>query len=174
MEPDAVDRIVEQWARERPALQTEAMGILGRVYRIAAAGHEAIELVCARHGISRADYDVLATLRRSGAPFSLSPGALAKSMMLTTGGMTARLDRLEHAGLVTRSPGPGDRRSQLVTLTDRGRELIDHAVDEGAETQRRLFAQLSPRQRRELDELLRRALAGATAAAAGEPGTAPR
>ena len=75
---------------------------------------------------STGTYDVLATLRRSGEPFQLTPGALGGSLMLSTGGMTGRLDRLEQAGLVTRCPGPGDRRSRLVTLTDRGRQLIDH------------------------------------------------
>lgn len=131
------------------------MGILGRIYRIAAAGHEAMERTCARHGISRADYDVLATLRRSGEPFQLTPGALGGSLMLSTGGMTGRLDRLEQAGLVTRCPGPGDRRSRLVTLTDRGRQLIDQALDAGVETQRRLLADLPPGRRQQLNELLR-------------------
>lgn len=138
------------------------MGILGRIYRIAAAGHEAMDRTCARYGISRADYDVLATLRRSGDPFQLSPGALSGSLMLTTGGMTGRLDRLEQAGLVIRSPGPGDRRSVLVTLTDRGRQVIDHAVDAGVETQQRLLADLPPVRRRQLNGLLRDLLAVVT------------
>src|SRR3712207_3544760 len=85
---DGVDRILEQWARERPELDTQAMGVFGRVSRIAAIVNDAMERTYAQHGISRADFDVLATLRRSGEPFQLSPGALSSALMLTTGGMT--------------------------------------------------------------------------------------
>lgn len=161
---DGVDRIREQWARERPELDTEAMGILGRVYRIAQAAGEEMERTYARFGISRADFDVLATLRRSGEPYQLSPGALSGALMLTTGGMTGRLDRLERAGLVSRSPDPADRRSVLVTLTDEGRRIIDEAVVAGVEAQQRLLADLPAGRRRQLDELLRELLAAVSRA----------
>lgn len=157
-----MDEIREQWARERPELDTEAMGILGRIYRIAATAHQAMDRACARYGISRADYDVLATLRRSGEPFQLAPGALTRSLMLTSGGMTGRLDRLEAAGLVIRIAGTGDRRSLLVALTDHGRQVIDEAVDAGVETQQLLLAKLPPDRRRQLDELLRDLLTAVT------------
>ena len=156
---DGVDRILEQWARERPELATEPMGIFGRIYRIAKAAGDAAEATYARFGINRADFDVLATLRRSGEPFTLSPSALTSSLMLTSGGVTGRLDRLERAGLVTRSPDPHDRRGMLVTLTPEARRLIDDAVAAGLETQRRLLEGLPAAKRRQLDSLLRQLLA---------------
>jgi DNA-binding MarR family transcriptional regulator len=155
---DGVDRIIEQWAAERPDLQTEAMGVFGRIYRLAKVSGDAVEKAYAAYGIGRAEFDVLATLRRSGAPFELSPGALAGSMMLSSGGTTARLDRLEKAGLVVRVPSPSDRRSVLVRLTDRGRKIIDQAVAAGLAEQTRLLSHMSPAQVRQLSTLLRAAL----------------
>jgi DNA-binding MarR family transcriptional regulator len=155
---DGVDRIVEQWARERPDLDTTAMAVFGRIYRLARVGGDEVEKVYARYGIGRPEFDVLATLRRSGPPYQLSPGALAGSMMLSSGGTTARLDRLERAGLVERSPSPTDRRSVLVRLTDAGREIVDGAVAAGLAEQRRLLAHLPPDRVRELADLLREAL----------------
>ena len=169
MAEDGVDRIVEQWARERPELDTEVMSLFGRIFRVSAAAGEAMERSYARYGITRADFDVLATLRRSGPPFQLSPGALSVSLMLTTGGMTGRLDRLERAGLVTRSPGSADRRSVLVSLTDSGRTLIDQAVTGGVDTQRELLADLPTGTRQQLNDLLRELLAAVTARAALPP-----
>src|SRR5690349_528586 len=119
-EHDGVDRILAQWATERPDLDTTAMGVFGRLQRIARIAGESQERAYAAYGIGRPEFDVLATLRRSGRPYQLSPGALAASMMLSTGGTTARLDRLEKAGLVARSPDPSDRRGILVRLTDKG------------------------------------------------------
>ncbi|RPF26655.1 MarR family winged helix-turn-helix transcriptional regulator [Georgenia muralis] len=161
MTGDGVDRILEQWARERPELDTEAMGIFGRIYRIARASGDAMEATYGRFGITRADFDVLATLRRSGEPFALTPSALTGALMLTSGGITGRVDRLERAGLVARSPSPTDRRALLVTLTPAGREVVDKAVVAGLETQRSLLAALPPARRRELDGLLRDLLAAA-------------
>lgn len=145
------------------------MGILGRIYRIAAAAGGEMKDTFAWHGLSSADFDVLATLRRSGEPFALSPGALGGTLMLTSGGMTGRLDRLERAGLVTRSPDPGDRRSLLVTLTERGRQIIDDAVVAAVETQQRLLADLPPDRRRQLNDLLRDLLAAITRDASSPP-----
>lgn len=159
MAGDGVDRILEQWARERPELDTEAMGIFGRIYRIARASGDAMEETYGRFGITRADFDVLATLRRSGEPFALTPSALTGALMLTSGGITGRVDRLERAGLVARSPSPTDRRALLVTLTPAGQEVVDKAVVAGLETQRSLLAALPPARRRELDGLLRDLLA---------------
>src|SRR4051794_12650815 len=90
--PDGVDRIIEQWRTERPDLDTGPMAIFGRIFRLARNGGDATEQAYAAYGIGRAEFDVLATLRRSGSPFQLSPGALAASMMLSSGGTTARLD----------------------------------------------------------------------------------
>ena len=152
---DGVDRIVEQWGRERPDLDTTAMAVLGRVYRLARLAGDEVERAYAGFGISRAEFDVLATLRRSGEPYQHSPGTLAASMMLSTGGTTARLDRLEKAGLVTRAPDPGDRRGVLVRLTRHGREIIDEAVTAGLARQQSLLAHLSPAARQQLGDLLR-------------------
>jgi DNA-binding MarR family transcriptional regulator len=155
---DGVDRIIEQWAHERPDLDTTAMAVFGRVFRLAKVAGDGAERVYAEFGIGRPEFDVLATLRRSGAPYELSPGALAASMMLSSGGTTARLDRLEKAGLVRRIPSATDRRSVLVRLTDRGREVIDDAVGAGLAEQQRLLSHLSPAKVRQLSALLREAL----------------
>jgi DNA-binding MarR family transcriptional regulator len=157
---DDIDRILGQWARERPDLDTEAMGVFGRIYRLSRLAGDATERAYARFGIARADFDVLATLRRSGDPFQLSPGALAASMMLSTGGTTARLDRLEKAGLVARSPDPNDRRGILVRLTPQGHAIADEAVAAGLAEQQRLLAHLSPEKSAQLSALLRDLLNG--------------
>jgi DNA-binding MarR family transcriptional regulator len=156
---DGVDRIIEQWAAERPDLDTGAMAVFGRIYRLAKVSGDAVEHAYAAYGIGRPEFDVLATLRRSGAPYRLSPGALAGSMMLSSGGTTARLDRLEKAGLVVREPSPSDRRSVLVRLTDRGRQIIDEAVAAGLAAQTRLLSHMSPERARTLAALLKEALA---------------
>lgn len=155
---DQVDRIVAQWARERPDLDTTAMAVFGRVFRLARLGGDEVEQVYGRFGIGRPDFDVLATLRRSGEPYELSPGALAASMMISSGGTTARLDRLERAGLVRRSPDPHDRRALVVGLTERGRTLVDEAVAAGVERQEELLARLPARKQAQLTALLRELL----------------
>jgi DNA-binding MarR family transcriptional regulator len=156
---DDVDRIVAQWARERPELRTEAMAVFGRIYRIARLVGDRQEAVYSGFGISRGDFDVLATLRRAGEPYSLSPKALTRSLMLTSGGMTGRLDRLETRGLVARSPDPADRRGLTITLTPAGRALVDKAVGAGLDAQRAVLDRLSPADQSVLSELLRDLLA---------------
>lgn len=160
-EDDAVDAIIAQWARERPDLETEAMAVFGRIYRIARLVGDAQEEVYAAFGINRGEFDVLATLRRSGEPFRLSPGELTQSMMITSGGMTGRLDRLERRGLLERSPDPDDRRALLVTLTDQGRALVEDAVGAGLAAQRAVLEQLPAADRKALGPILRRLLAAA-------------
>lgn len=155
---DGVDLIIEQWAHERPDLDTTAMAVFGRIFRLSRLAGDQMERAYATHGIGRPEFDVLATLRRAGEPFQLSPGRLAASMMLSTGGTTARLDRLEKAGLIERSPSPSDRRGVLVRLTGRGFETVERAVGAGLAEQERLLAHLTQAKRRQLDELLREAL----------------
>ena len=155
---DGVDRIVGQWAQERPDLDTTAMAVFGRIYRLARFAGDEAERAYAGFGISRAEFDVLATLRRSGPPYRLSPGALASSMMLSTGGTTARLDQLEKAGLVERSPDPNDRRGVLVHLTDESRRIVDEAVGAGLARQQSLLAHLPPGAQHQLGDLLRAVL----------------
>lgn len=151
--PDEVDDIVAQWQRQRPELPTEAMAICGRLFRASRALGDAMEATYREFGIGRAEFDVLASLRRTDQP-SLAPTSLANSMMLSTGGMTGRLDRLERAGLVTRSPEPTDRRGLQITLTAEGRKLIDEAVVAGVAVQERLLGGLTDSQREILSDAL--------------------
>ncbi|MER6631983.1 MarR family transcriptional regulator [Streptomyces sp. NPDC000987] len=158
---DAVDAIIEQWAQVRPDLDTTAMEVFGRIYRIARAMGDRVEKAYAPYGISRGEFDVLATLRRSGEPYTLSPRRLSATLMLTTGGMTGRLDKLERAGLLRRSPDPHDRRGLQVTLTDKGLRLIDEAVGAGLAIQTEaLSTLLDAEQADQLAGLLRKLLAG--------------
>jgi DNA-binding MarR family transcriptional regulator len=156
---DGVDGIVEQWARERPDLDTTAMAVFGRVLRLARLAGDETSRVYDGFGLSRPEFDVLATLRRAGEPYALSPGALAASMMMSSGGTTARLDKLESAGLVQRHPDPADRRALLVRLTDDGFRVVDTAVTAGLDRQQQLLAHLSDSEQRRLSALLRRVLA---------------
>lgn len=162
-EHDGVDRILGQWATERPDLDTEAMGIFGRIFRLARAGGDATAAAYARSDLTRGDFDVLATLRRSGTDRPLSPSALSATLMLTSGGMTQRIDRLERAGLVRRSPDPADRRALRVSLTERGAQVVDRAVEDGLAAEQRLLAGIPPERLREVDAMLRELLAAVDA-----------
>ncbi|MFH5210252.1 MarR family winged helix-turn-helix transcriptional regulator [Antrihabitans spumae] len=157
---DRVDVIVDQWSRERPDLPTEAMGIFGRLGRVAMLLEAAINATFDRHGLQRGEFDVLAALRRSGAPFELNPSVLAETMMLSRAGMTGRLDRLEGAGLVRRIADSADRRSVRVALTPSGRSLVDIVVADHVENEERLLSVLAAKDRRELDRISRLLLAG--------------
>jgi DNA-binding MarR family transcriptional regulator len=152
---DAVDRITAQWRRERPDLDPSPMGVVGRISRVSSLVQRQLEEVFAAHGLTGADFDVVATLRRAGAPYRLTPGELSRSTMVTTGGMTKRLDRLEASGLIRREPDPRDRRGKLIVLTPKGRDLVDHAVEAHLENEERLLAVLPTAKRRELAALLR-------------------
>ncbi|MGF9566535.1 MarR family transcriptional regulator [Neorhizobium sp. JUb45] len=160
---DHVDRILSQWNRERPDLDVGPMGTFGRLKRL--ADHLSSELgrVYEAHDLTAAGFDVLATLRRSGAPYTLSPSALISSTMVTSGTMTNRLCRLEAAALITRQPDPEDGRGQAVTLTPRGFELIDRVVTEHVANQHRLIAGLPSELRDHLDAGLRAWLAATEA-----------
>ncbi|MFD9723993.1 MarR family winged helix-turn-helix transcriptional regulator [Streptomyces sp. NPDC059072] len=157
---DAVDAIAAQWHVVRPDLNTEPMEVFGRIYRIARAMGDEMERAYARFGISRGEFDVVATLRRSGEPYTLSPRQLSATLMLTTGGMTGRLDKLEKAGLLSRRPDPHDRRGLQVTITDRGLALIDEAVTAGLAVQRAALTGLTDEEAEVLSGLLRKLLAG--------------
>ena len=153
---DAVDRITAQWRRERPDLDSTPMEVIGRITRASALIQRELERIFAQHGLAGADFDVLATLRRSGAP--LTPGELSRSTMVTTGGMTKRLDRLESLGLIRREPDPRDRRGRLIAVTEDGRAIIDRAVEAHLENEERLLADLSAARREQLAALLRELL----------------
>jgi len=155
---DPVDAIVEQWAAVRPDLDTAAMEVFGRIFRLSRAMGDRMEKAYVPYGISRGEFDVLATLRRAGEPYTLSPRELSATLMLTTGGMTGRLDKLERAGLLRRSPDPHDRRGLQVTLTEKGLTLIDEAVGSGLTTQTAALSGLTPEQSTQLADLLRKLL----------------
>ncbi len=152
---DHVDRILAQWRKERPDLDVAPMGLIGRVKRLMANLSREMEKTWAEYGLSTASFDVLATLRRSGRPFTLSPGDLMASTMVTSGTMTNRIDQLQKAGLVDRVPNPKDGRGFLISLTDEGFQVIDKAVAAHVKTQAKLVAGLSKKEQRELDALLK-------------------
>jgi DNA-binding MarR family transcriptional regulator len=152
---EVVDRMVEQWSRERPDLDLDAMETLALFSRFGAGAARRIDATFAAHGINVGEFDVLASLRRSGEPFRLSPGELATQLVLSASAMTNRLDRLEARDLVRRSPDPDDRRALLVSLTSAGRELVDAAVVDHVRTEEGLLAALGQRDRRTLTRLLR-------------------
>lgn len=158
--PDHVDRVVEHWRRERPDLDLDAMATLSRLWRFGRLADRRVEDEFARHGLQPGWFDVLATLRRAGAPFELTPTALLETAMLSSGGMTKRIDRLAEAGLVERAPDPDDRRGVRVRLTPAGLELVDRVVAAHIANEQALLAPLSAAEQRTLDRLLRKLLAG--------------
>lgn len=159
---DRVDDILAQWNRERPDLDVGPMGLIGRLRRISHHLTREMEKTFARHGLNDATFDVLATLRRSGPPYSLSPGDLLATMMITSGTMTNRVDQLEKVGLVERTQNPEDGRGVIISLTDKGFAVIDTAVTDHVATQLRLTSMLSPKDTATLDRLLSKYLVGLT------------
>ncbi len=153
---DGVDEILEQWRRERPDLDHSPIGIIGRISRLAREIEARLEPVYRDHGLEPGWHDVLATLRRGGPPFRLRPTDLTNASMLTSSGTTKRLDKLEQAGLIARSPDPADRRGTLITLTDAGRELIDALTVAHLQNERQILGALSADDQRRLADLLRR------------------
>lgn len=151
---DHVGRIQEQWARERPDLDTSAMGIIGRLHRLAAALDAELRPVFEAAGLSDGDFDVLASLRRAGAPFELTPGQLAETTMITSGAVTKRVDRLAAAGWVTRERAEHDGRVRRIALTETGRALVDEVVGAHFANEERLLAGFSEIERTRLTRLL--------------------
>ena len=157
VEPDHVDRIVAEWRRERPDLDVAPQGILGRLHRVAGQLTRELVTVFERHGLTEGEFDVLCALRRVGEPFARQPAELARHTMITTGGLTKRLDRLESAGLVLRSRSVGsDGRAKLVQLTPAGAATIDAAFTEHMANEARLVASLDAGDQRDLERILRR------------------
>lgn len=156
VEFDAVDSILEQWKRERPDVDTSAMGVIGRIARIERLLEAELSKVFASFGLEAWEFDMLATLRRSGAPYALTAGQLLSSMMVASGTMTNRIDRLAARGFVERRRDPDDGRVVVVGLTRAGRSLIDRALPAHTENESRLLAFLSERERQVLTGLLRR------------------
>ena len=157
--PDRIDLVEAAWLRERPDLDVSPLQVIARLHRVANHLTDELVAVYAPHGLGEGDFDVLATLRRSGPPFERSPGDLAASTLVTSGGMTKRVDRLVAAGLVTRRVSEDDARARVVALTDRGREVVDAAFTEHMANERRLVDLIAPGQARALEDALRTWLA---------------
>ncbi|WP_320200161.1 MarR family winged helix-turn-helix transcriptional regulator [Agrobacterium sp. rho-13.3] len=153
--PDHVDRILAQWAQERPELDVEPMGIIGRLHRLSTHLGREVEAVLLQHGLSSSAFDVLATLRRAGTPYRLSPGELLAMTMVSSGTMTNRIDQLEKAGFVERINNPDDRRSVLIALTDKGFATVEEAVTGHVANQHRLIGNMSVEDRGEFNRLLK-------------------
>lgn len=151
---DHVGRIIAQWAHERPDLDVSPQGIIGRLHRLAARLTDELVAVYSEFGLDAGEFDVLATLRRTGAPYELTPGELAASTMVSSGAVTKRVDRCVEQGLVARRMGETDGRSRLVALTDRGRQVIDRAFEAHMANEHRLVASLNEMERGRLAHLL--------------------
>lgn len=154
-ERDTVDDIVAAWSRERPDLDVTPLSVLSRVSRLARHLDLARRESFDRHGLESGEFDVLAALRRSGPPYEMSPGALAAETLVSSGTMTNRMDRLEHAGLVVRERDTLDRRGVRVRLTDAGRQRVDAALTDLLDVETALLAGLDTTQKSELADQLR-------------------
>jgi DNA-binding MarR family transcriptional regulator len=152
---DEVDRLIEAWRRERPDLDVAPMEVLSRVSRLARHLDRARSQAFDTHGLESWEFDVLAALRRAGAPYQLSPGKLLKETLVTSGTMTNRVDRLAARGLVERLPDPTDRRGVLVQLTTTGRDAVDAAMADLLTHERALLGSLSERDQQRIARVLR-------------------
>lgn len=152
---DHVDRVRAQWRAERPEIDTSPMGIIARLHRIADALRIELVSLYREYGLGEGEFDILATLRRVGSPFELTPSELAEQTMVTTGAVSKRLDRLEAAGLVTRRENPEDARGRVVALSEQGRDTIDRAYEAHMQNEARLLAHFSAAERAQLQALLR-------------------
>ena len=158
---DRVDKIIKQWHRERPELDVEPMEIIGRIKQSSQYLSREMDKTFSRHGLNGASFDVLATIRRSGAPYSLSPSDLMASTMVTSGTMTNRIDQLVKAGLVERTPNPQDSRGFIISLTNKGHVLIDRVLNDHVKTQAQLTAALTEKDKKSLNSILRKFLINA-------------
>lgn len=155
MKQDAVDGIVGQWTRQRPDLDVSAMMVIGRLSRIARLLDQRLAQNFARYQLQPWEFDVLATLRRSGEPYRLTAGELVSAMMVTSGAITNRIDRLVSRGLVHRETDPDNRRSVLISLSSSGLGLVDEVVEAHVKFEDSLLEGLGGKQKTQLIELLR-------------------
>ena len=156
---DEVDDLVQAWARERSDLDLAPVEVFSRIYRLSRHLDLARKEAFSEHDIESWEFDVLAALRRAGAPYELSPGRLLKQTLVTSGTMTNRVDRLTARGLVERQPDPDDRRGVIVRLTVEGKATVDAAFGALVERERALLNDLPARERKQLAALLRTLLA---------------
>jgi DNA-binding MarR family transcriptional regulator len=153
---DSVDRITAQWAQVHPELDVSPMGVLGRLSRLARLFERELQGVFTEHGLQAGEFDILATLRRADTDGTgLTAGQLADSAMVTSGAITNRLDRLLAKDLITRETDPRSRRTIRISLTQRGREVVDAALPDHVGNEERLLSALASSQREQLEGLLR-------------------
>ncbi|MYW65223.1 MarR family transcriptional regulator [Streptomyces sp. SID8379] len=151
---DAVASIIEDWARERPELDTAPLEVLARLHRTFLRYNSKLTAAIDRHGLAVAGFDVLTALRRAGAPYRLTAGQLADSGLVSSAGVTLRIDRLEKDGLIVRERDAEDRRVVYSRLTDAGLAKVDEVFSEHLDNERRMLAGLSPAECRQLARLL--------------------
>ncbi|WP_202865752.1 MarR family winged helix-turn-helix transcriptional regulator [Kribbella turkmenica] len=151
---DHVARIQAEWRIERPDVDTGPQGVIGRLHRIANRMTGELTTLYAKYGLTEGEFDVLAALRRAGAPYERAPGEIALHTMVTTGAVTKRVDRLEQAGLVQRRRSDADGRGRAVRLTPAGRRLFDQAFTAHMANERRLLEALAPDEAAQLERLL--------------------
>jgi len=151
---DKVDQIIKQWNNVRPDLDVSSMALIGRFKRINVYLGKEMGKTFAAHGLNLASFDVLATLRRSGEPYALSPNELLTTMMVTSGTMTNRIDQLVKVGLVERITNPNDGRSFIISLTQAGLTVIDEVVTAHVDTQAKLTSGLTMDEQQALNQLL--------------------
>lgn len=167
MEPDWIDQVVERWSALQPGLPVDAYHVTGRISRIATRIAQREEEIFGRYGLTRGDVGVLSALRTSPPPHALSPTQLFRGLMMSSAGMTKRLDRLEQQGLVKRNPDKTDRRGVTIHLTEPGRRLLARAVAENTKAEAVMLAGLSRTDRRVLADLLRAVLSRLEPASGG-------
>lgn len=155
MSRDFAEHLVTQWSKARPDLDPSPMALVVRIMRVSALLSERLTKVLSGHGLAIWEFDMLATLRRNG-PGGLSPKQLQREMLLSSGAMTNRIDRLEEGGLVERRPDPSDRRGTIVRLTPDGIARVDPIVRDRFEDARQIFELLDPAEARAVSAGLRR------------------
>jgi DNA-binding MarR family transcriptional regulator len=158
MNRDAVDKFAGEWAKEWPALDVSHLEIIGRIWRISEHLRRRFDVWLQPLGLNWETFDVIVSLRRSGAPYRMRPTELSEACLLTSGAMTNRLDRVERAGLIVRRPTPDDRRSVQVELTQKGIALADQVIQPHFDAARHLLECLDNKQRQTLAPLLREIL----------------
>ena len=156
---DDTDRLLSRWDETRPDLDVGALQVTARLSRIGPHLARRQEEVFSRFGLGRGEVGALSALRVSGPPYRLSPTRLARGLMLSSAGVTSRIDRLERRGFVRRLDDPDDRRGVIIELTDEGREVVDAAVAALAISDRQLLERLDPHEVEQLEGLLRKLLA---------------
>jgi len=159
---DVIDHLLAAWREARPDLDPAPLAVVGRVIVLAQHLEESVESALARHNLSLGQFDILATLRRQGSRGGLTPSQLLESVMLSSGGMTARLDKLETAGLIIRTPDAEDRRMVVIELTPKGKRIIDAATATRFAEARASLPTLEPKEMEALAGLLQQWLLAIT------------